>query len=227
MSHTAWYKTKMKSNHLPAGNFSSWLRQMRQPHAPENSGMDVPCGACTACCTSSLFIHIKPHETKTLKSIPKNLVFPAPGLPKGNVLMGYDENGKCPMFRENKCSIYDSRPQTCRDFDCRIFAATGIYMDETMQASIVERSKHWRFDFDGDESKADHEAVLASAKFLMEQTHLFPDKALPKSPSQLALLAIKVYRHFREHNHEANGKAVSDTEIAKRILAEIAHSRRE
>src|SRR5262249_465616 len=109
---------------LPAGEFSSWLRLTRRALQLKNIGADVPCGECNACCGSSYFIHIKPEETQTLNRIPKALLFPAPGLPKGNVLMGYNEKGECPMLIDNKCSIYEHRPQTCRDFDCRIFAAT-------------------------------------------------------------------------------------------------------
>ena len=47
-------------------------------------------------------------------------------MPKGNMLLGYDENGHCPMLIDDKCSIYEHRPITCRSYDCRIFPAAGI-----------------------------------------------------------------------------------------------------
>src|SRR4051812_18756771 len=105
----------------PAGEFSSWLRHTRRALHLKTVGADVPCGECTGCCRSSLFIHIKPEETRARARIPKALQFPAPGLPKGNVLMGYNKKGECPMLVDGKCSIYEDRPQTCRDYDCRIF----------------------------------------------------------------------------------------------------------
>lgn len=40
--------------------------------------------------------------------IPAELLFPAPGLPKGHVLLGYDANGHCPMLAEGGCSIFAS-----------------------------------------------------------------------------------------------------------------------
>ena len=46
---------------------------------------DVPCNGCTACCTSSQFVHIGPDETDTLAHIPAELLFPAPRLPRGHV----------------------------------------------------------------------------------------------------------------------------------------------
>ncbi len=51
----------------------------------------MPSGDCTACCTSSQFVHVEPGEEDTLAHVPKELLSPAPGLPGGHVLMGYDE----------------------------------------------------------------------------------------------------------------------------------------
>ncbi|MDQ3896986.1 MAG: hypothetical protein M3326_07025, partial [Actinomycetota bacterium] len=80
---------------LPAGDFSSWLVEMRGALRGENPAT-VPCGGCTACCRSSKFIHIGPDETDTLAHIPPELVFPAPR-PRGHFVLGYDEHGHCPM----------------------------------------------------------------------------------------------------------------------------------
>ena len=109
---------------LPAGKFSDWLDGMLAALRGE-SDADVPCNGCTACCTSSQFVHIMSDETDTLAHIPPELVFRAPGLPIGNVVLGHDENGHCPMLIDGACSIYEHRPRACRTYDCRIFAATG------------------------------------------------------------------------------------------------------
>jgi hypothetical protein len=53
--------------------------------------MDVPCGTCTACCTSSQFVHVSPDDRAASERIPAELLFPAPGLPDGHLVMGYDE----------------------------------------------------------------------------------------------------------------------------------------
>src|ERR1700680_3946260 len=95
---------------LAAGDFSAWINDMQRAIRGER-GSDVPCGGCTACCTSSQFIHIAPDETDTLYRIPAELLFSAPRLPRGHVVLGYDERGHCPMLIDNRCSIYQHRPR--------------------------------------------------------------------------------------------------------------------
>jgi Fe-S-cluster containining protein len=138
-----------------AGRFSEWLDALLG-----GDEMAVPCDGCTACCTSSQFVHIEPDETETLARIPPVLRFPAPGLPKGHVVLGYDEHGRCPMLVEGACSIYEHRPRTCRTYDCRVFAATGVEPDAT-QPAIAARVHEWRFEID-DEARWDavHAAVI-------------------------------------------------------------------
>src|SRR6266508_6252442 len=106
-------RTEPPRDTLPAGQFSSWLAGLQSALRGE-ADSEVPCDGCTACCTASQFIHIAPDETDTLAHIPPELLFPAPGLPTGHVLLGYDERGHCPMLIDNQCSIYEHRPRTDR-----------------------------------------------------------------------------------------------------------------
>ena len=131
--------------------FSEWFDEFDAA-----SEMQVPCGACTACCTSSQFVHIEPDETETLARMPAALRFPAPGLPKGHVVLGYDERGHCPMLVDGACSIYEHRPRTCRTYDCRVFAVTGV--EPEGQPAIAARVREWRFEID------DREAVGRAAR---------------------------------------------------------------
>ena len=80
-----------------------------------------------------------------LAAIPSALLFPAPRLPAGHMVMGFDSAGRCPMLTDSGCSIYDQRPRTCRTYDCRIFAATGVTVDAD-KPTIVARASEWRFD---------------------------------------------------------------------------------
>ena len=73
---------------VAAGDLGAWLVEVRGAIAGERAS-DVPCGSCTACCTSSQFVHIGPDEIDTLAHVPRRLTFPAPGLPGGHVLLGY------------------------------------------------------------------------------------------------------------------------------------------
>jgi len=136
--------------------FSQWLDEFDAA-----SEMQVPCGACTACCTSSQFVHIDPDETETLARVPAELRFPAPGLPNGHVVLGYDEHGHCPMLVDDACSIYEHRPRTCRTYDCRVFAATGVEPDAS-QPAIAARVREWRFDVDDQAAREDWDAVRAA-----------------------------------------------------------------
>jgi uncharacterized protein len=188
---------------LPTDGFSSWLRHIRRAQIT-NEGASVPCGECRACCTSSYFIHIRPDETETLAKIPQELRFAAPGLPKGHVVLGYDKNGHCPMFIDNKCSIYADRPQTCRTYDCRIFPATGLPAGRD-KPFISRQAGRWKFDFP---TTQDHEHFLAlqtAAKFLREHAESFPSGFLPHNPTQQAVVAIKVYKVFLHSKDESPG----------------------
>jgi hypothetical protein len=96
---------------VPAGDFSSWLQQQREAlHGTTDMAV-----ACVGCCSSSYFIHIKPGERASLSRIPDRILFPAPEQFNGHWLMGYDDNGHCPMLENGKCAIYAHRPQTCRN----------------------------------------------------------------------------------------------------------------
>jgi Fe-S-cluster containining protein len=180
---------------LAAGDFSSWIVEMQGAIRGEREA-DVPCAGCTACCTSSQFVHIAPDETDTLAHIPAELLFPAPRLPAGHVLLGYDERGHCPMLVDNQCSIYEHRPRACRTYDCRIFPAGGLSEDDDDKVLIARRAGRWRFSFPTDADRMEHDAVQAAARFLDEHRGLFPESAVPTSATQLAVLAIEIHDLF-------------------------------
>jgi hypothetical protein len=143
-----------------------------------------------------MFIHVHPEETQTLQRIPRALLFPAPGLPPGHLLMGYNDEGHCPMLIDNQCSIYDHRPRTCRDYDCRVFAAAGIPVDPQSQPEIAQRVDEWAFTYETETSRDEHAAVQRAAAFLQQKRDLFPPDALPTNPGRLAALAVRFHHHF-------------------------------
>jgi hypothetical protein len=183
----------------------------------EEDAADVPCGECTACCTTSHFVHVRPEETAALAHIPRELQFPAPGLPKGNVLLGYNENGHCPMLIDGACSIYEHRPLTCRTYDCRVFAAAGIAADKDL---ITRRARRWKFSFPTQDDRAQHASVRAAARFLRDRAGCLPGGAVPRDPVLLAVLAVKVGDVFLRPGAAAGetGQSASDQEIAKAVV---------
>lgn len=204
---------------LPAGDFSSWLRHTRNALLIE-TGTDVDCGECIACCRSSQFIHIRPEETRTLDRIRKDILVSAPRLPKGHVLLGYDKNGFCPMMVNGKCSIYEHRPLTCRNYDCRVFTAAGITAGDDDKARITHRVACWKFSYPTERDRDEHLAVQAAANFMRAHAECFPGGKIPSTPSQLAILAIKVYDVFLKKSGVSakTARASVDTEIADAIV---------
>jgi Fe-S-cluster containining protein len=181
---------------VPAGEFSAWLAAMQAALRGERSA-DVPCGDCTACCRSSQFVHIGPDETDTLAHIPSALLFAAPRLPKGHVLMGHDDEGRCPMLVDDRCTIYEHRPRTCRTYDCRVFPAAGVMPDdEPAKGAIAERARRWRFAESDDDARLRHEAVRAAARFVREHHAAFPADAAPVTTTQLAVAAVALHELF-------------------------------
>ena len=180
---------------LDAGEFSTWATATQAAIRGERIA-DVPCGGCTACCTSSQFVHIGPDETTTLAHIPSELLFPAPGLPRGHVVLGYDERGHCPMLVDNACSIYEHRPRTCRTYDCRVFPASGITPGDEAKRRLSQQAQRWRFKFPTDADSTRLEAVRAAAAFLREHSEALVESTAPLSPTQQAVLAVEFHDLF-------------------------------
>jgi Fe-S-cluster containining protein len=194
--------SKKKIIKIDAGEFSAWLNDFI--NAMEgNISANVPCGKCVACCTSSKFVHIRPSDKKALNIIPKELLFSAPGLPKGYFLLGYDENGHCPMFKDSKCSIYESRPETCRQYDCRVYAATSIPIEKESHA-IAQQAKRWEFSLTTIKDKEKYQLVQNASKFLLFNRNCFPVSYLPLLNSQLAIFAIRIHGEFRKINNDSS-----------------------
>ena len=171
---------------LPTGTFSSWMAGMQRALRGE-AASDVPCGTCTACCTASQFIHVGPEETDALAHIPNELVFPAPGLPDGHVVMGYDEHGCCPMLIDGACSIYEHRPRTCRTYDCRIFPATGLDPGLDDKPLIAAQARRWRFTFPTEADREQRAAVQAAVIALRDEAG---------DVTRLAVAAIERHQAF-------------------------------
>jgi Fe-S-cluster containining protein len=201
---------------LPAGDLEGWLQQLRDALRGEGDAA-VPCAGCTACCTSSQFVLIGPDEADTLAHVPAALRFPAPGLPAGHVVLGYDDQGRCPMLVDGACSIYEHRPRTCRTYDCRVFAASGLPLDEPAKVAIRDRANRWRFTVDGDAARDAAASVRAAARLLRDQPEVLDDTPIPAATTQLAVLAVEVHHLFR------NGRRPTPDAVREAILATVAN----
>lgn len=180
---------------IDAGDFGLWLAQVRASFQG-NAGTEVPCGDCRGCCTASYFIHVRPEDSCTRAVVPKRLLSSAPGLPSGHQLIGFASDGSCPLLQDRMCSIYQHRPQTCRDYDCRVFAAAGIDAGGADKAAINQRVWAWQFSYATEQDVRVHAAVKAAAAFIQTHGASFPGGRVPRAPSDIAVLAIKVHTVF-------------------------------
>jgi Fe-S-cluster containining protein len=169
---------------------------------------------------SSYFIHIRPEETRTLARIDKKLLSAAPGKPKGHVLLGYDADGRCPMLTDNWCSIFEDRPLSCRNYDCRIFSAAGIAAGDADKLLVTRQAGRWKFSYPTQRDRDQHSAVRAAAKFIQERAECFPGGTIPDKASDLAVRAIKVYDVFlmRKRASAETGSPDADLEIVDAVL---------
>lgn len=198
---------------IAAGPFGEWLAEARQSLLGVR-GANVPCGDCVGCCVSSYFIPVRPEDKDALDAIPAKYLVNAPNEPRGQWLMGYREDGTCPMLVDRHCTIYAQRPQTCRDYDCRVFAAAGIDAGGDDKAVINRRVRAWRFSYPSAADIAAHAAVKAAAAFISTKRESFPGGRAPTAPTGIAVLAMKVYPVFMD----ANTQSKTDADIALAII---------
>ena len=201
---------------VPAGAFTTWLG-MIGPALHGRAASDVPCGDCTGCCRSSQFILIEASDAGARTAIPAELLFPAPFLP-GAHLLGYDDEGRCPMLGDGGCTIYDARPTTCRTYDCRVFAAAGIDSDKP---AIAERASRWEFDHPSPVDVAAHDAVMAAARWIGEHAAELPEHLVPPHRTALAVVAVELHPVFLRdgalaHPSDAAVRAALESVVAAR-----------
>jgi hypothetical protein len=182
------------NTHRPAGLFSAWLATMRAVLKGEQSA-DVPCDGCVGCCVSAYAIPLRPADKVALATVPaRHLRLPIDG---GLAQMTHREDGSCPMLEARRCAIYGDRPQTCRDYDCRIYAATGLLPDGERPV-IRERVLEWSFEFDGDAEVAQADALRRAAQFIHQNAALFPPAVRADAAAVAAVLAVKTWPLFTD-----------------------------
>ena len=176
-----------------AGQFGEWLAAMRQVLRGERDA-DVPCGDCIGCCVSSYPIPLRPEDVRARAEVPEQYLLGT--MASGERwMMGFREDGRCPFMNGRQCDIYAERPQTCRDYDCRIYAAAGLVPDGDRKV-IEQRVHEWEFSFTSDAERADAEAVRRAAQFIRTHATLFPAGMRAGSATAAAVLAVKIYPLF-------------------------------
>jgi Fe-S-cluster containining protein len=184
------------SEPLDAGDFGTWLQQTQAVLRGGTAGTDVPCGDCVGCCSSHWPVALRAEDEALVPLVPAWLLLEPEDAPEGLRYMGYREDGTCPMLVKRRCRVYAQRPQTCRDFDCRIFTAAGIASAGADKPLINERLSAWRFSYASAEDLAVHEAIQAAAAFLQGEAREVPGFHFPVAPIAIAGLALKAHTVF-------------------------------
>jgi len=182
---------------VDAGEFGAWRRAMAAALRGDG-GTDVPCGSCVGCCSGSWPIALRTDDAVVLPRVPADYVIEVAGAPPGVRYMGYRPDGTCPLLEAGRCTVYAHRPQTCRDFDCRLFAAAGLASAGANKSLIDARIAAWRFQYATDDEVAIHRAMCDAAAFLVACGGEAGAVRLPTTPVAIAGLAFKAYDVFLE-----------------------------
>ena len=185
----------MNTSPVPAGSFGVWLSQMQQALRGQG-GTDVPCGDCVGCCVSSYHIPLRANDAQVAAQVPPALLQVTGPAEAPQQWMAYGADGHCPMLRNRQCTVYAQRPQTCRDYDCRIFAAAGLPAGDATRSVINERVAAWQFSYDSAVEQDAHRAVTAAAAFIAAHQRDIDGIRFPGGPTGIAVLALKVYGVF-------------------------------
>ncbi len=182
---------------IEAGAFGHWLAQA-QAALRGRGGMDVPCGECVGCCTSNYSILLRPDD-EALDIVPVSVLSSVPGMHYPHAKMNPRSDGTCPMFSSGRCAIYAQRPQTCLDYDCRVFAAAGMEAGDDKPV-INRRIRAWVFSYENAAAQHAHQAIQSAARFIRQHADAFPQGWVPRTPAGIAVLALKVHEVFLEQS---------------------------
>jgi Fe-S-cluster containining protein len=175
---------------------------------------DVPCDGCVGCCVSSYPIPLRPRDQAALQSVPERYLQLA--VAGGTARMGFRDDGSCPLLEDGRCSIYADRPQTCRDYDCRIYAAAGLTPDGSRPV-IEARVREWRFVYEDDLARRRADAVQRAAAFIRAHAGRFPPAARAHSATAAAVLAVKAHALFLDEQ--------AGTDVARCVSAILQAAR--
>jgi hypothetical protein len=114
------------------------------------------------------------------------------------------------MLIDERCSIYEHRPRTCRTYDCRVFPASGTRAAGEHQALVARRAQRWQFSYTDENGRTQHDAVRAAAVFLRDHADQLPDGTGPTTTTQIAVLAVELHDVFLRHDPVTGDAAVVD-----------------
>lgn len=207
---------------VDAGEFSIWLAAFSAA-LRGSGGTEVPCGDCTGCCTSGYSLQLRSTDSAALALIPANLLQRVEGFAAGERTLPARADGTCQMLEAGRCGVYAARPQTCLDYDCRVFAAAGIDAGGADKETINRRIRAWRFTYADDAARQAHAAIREAARFLRERRDAFAATGtrVPGGAMGVAVFAVKAHTALLAAPRVPDGSATASAlvEAARRFDA--------
>jgi hypothetical protein len=121
------------------------------------------------------------------------------------------------MLIDDRCSIYEHRPRTCRTYDCRVFTAAGIRIGD--EAPLIDqRARRWRFSFETESDRDRQAAVGAAAAYLADGPEELPAAA---NATQRAVMAIEMHESFLGYDPETGRLTVRTDPDRSRLPTEV------
>lgn len=99
--------------------------------------MTVPCNGCTLCCQNDC-IRLLPGDDISIYQTQ-----PHPYL-SGALMIAHKPQGSCVYLGASGCTIHDTKPQMCREMDCREISKKITYTQarKLRVVHVWQRGKH-------------------------------------------------------------------------------------
>ena len=117
------------------------------------------------------------------------------------------------MLVEERCTIYEHRPRTCRTYDCRIFPAAGVELEDRDKSRIHLQARRWRFEFTTDTDRVRHAAIGAAVTYLETHRGELSEGAVPRNETALAVLAVEVHEAFLRHDAKTGACSLIEPDL--------------
>lgn len=99
----------------------------------------VPCEGCTACCHRQA-IFLKP-DMGDDPALYKTVPWDNPITGSKELMLDHKPDGSCHYLGESGCTIYETRPRMCRNYDCRKVFLT---LPHKTRESLIEKGQLMR-----------------------------------------------------------------------------------
>lgn len=76
----------------------------------------VPCNGCKLCCMGDAVRLLPTDDPDLYKTEPHPVL-------KGSLMLAHQQNGECIYLNHSGCSIQETKPQMCKEMDCRNIAS--------------------------------------------------------------------------------------------------------